>query len=112
MKKRKISGERFLLAGDAASLVDPFTGEGVGNAIRSGRVAAEHVLKCFENGDFSENFNLEYDKEIYHRMWNELKLSRSMQKLFKHPRLINYAVSKASRNDNFKEAYCRCHAKC
>ncbi|MBA4057939.1 MAG: geranylgeranyl reductase, partial [Marivirga sp.] len=29
--KRKISGERFLLVGDAASLIDPFTGEGIGN---------------------------------------------------------------------------------
>ena len=101
-RKRKISGKRFLLVGDAASLVDPFTGEGVGNALRSGRVAAEHILKCFSKNDFSENFNIEYDKEIYHRMWNELKLSHSMQKLFKHPRLINYAIHKANRNDNFK----------
>ena len=43
-KQRKISGDRILLAGDAASLIDPFSGEGIGNAIRSGRVAAEHVL--------------------------------------------------------------------
>jgi len=101
--KRKISGERFLLVGDAASLVDPFTGEGMGNALRSGRVAADHILKCFKNGDFSENFNTKYDKEIYWRMWKELKLSRSMQNLFRRPKLINYAISKANRNENFKE---------
>jgi len=83
--------------------VDPFTGEGVGNALRSGRVAAEHILKCFAKNNFSEKFNAEYDKEIYRRMWNELKLSHTMQRLFKHPRLINYGVSKANRNEYFKD---------
>ena len=101
--KRKISGNRFLLAGDAASLVDPFTGEGVGNAIRSGRVAAEHIVNCFEKQQFSCNFNIAYDNEIYRRMWKELKLSRSLQKLFKYPGLINYAIRKANHNGHFKE---------
>jgi geranylgeranyl reductase family protein len=35
---------RVLLAGDAAGLVDPFTGEGIRLAIRSGRLAAEAIL--------------------------------------------------------------------
>ena len=43
-RKLPCSGERFLLLGDAASLIDPFTGEGIVNAIRSGRVAAKHLL--------------------------------------------------------------------
>lgn len=101
-KKRKISGERFLLAGDAACIVDPFTGEGIGNALRSGRVAASHIKMCFEKNRFDKDFNAAYDKEIYSRMWNELKLSYSIQKLFKFPGLINYAVKKANRNEHFK----------
>ena len=43
-RKLPCSGERFLLLVDAASLIDPFTGEGIVNAIRSGRVAAKHLL--------------------------------------------------------------------
>jgi geranylgeranyl reductase family protein len=101
-KKRKISGERFLLAGDAASLVDPFTGEGIGNALRSGRIAADHIKDCFKKNRFDDTFNAAYDNEIYRRMWKELKLSNSIQKLFKHPKLINYAVRKAIRNEHFK----------
>jgi len=31
-KKRVLSGDRYMLVGDAASLIDPFTGEGIGNA--------------------------------------------------------------------------------
>ncbi|MCX6266673.1 MAG: geranylgeranyl reductase, partial [Bacteroidetes bacterium] len=34
------SGHRFILLGDAAFLVDPFSGEGIGNAMASGEIAA------------------------------------------------------------------------
>ena len=39
--RRENHGEGFLLLGDAAGLVDPFTGEGFGNAMESGRIAAK-----------------------------------------------------------------------
>lgn len=97
-KKRSISGDRFLLLGDAASLIDPFTGEGIGNAIRSGRVAAEHVLKATKKGAYDASFNKAYDKEIYHKMWNELRLGHSLQMLLKYPRIFNFVVKKANKN--------------
>ena len=97
-KKRNISGERFLLLGDAAGLIDPFTGEGIANAIRSGRVAASHVLKAFEQARFDADFNKQYDKEIYYKMWTEFRFGHSMQKLFRHPRIINFVVKKANKN--------------
>jgi flavin-dependent dehydrogenase len=31
-KRRRLSGDNFLLTGDAASLIDPFTGEGISNS--------------------------------------------------------------------------------
>jgi flavin-dependent dehydrogenase len=96
--KRSISGSRFLLLGDAAGLIDPFTGEGIANAIRSGRVAAAHVLKAFEQNRFNAEFNLAYNKEIYHKMWTEFRFGHSMQKLFHYPRIINFVVKKANRN--------------
>ena len=36
---------RIRLVGDAASLVDPFSGEGVGNALVTGEMAARHIGK-------------------------------------------------------------------
>ena len=98
-KKRPLSGNRFLLAGDAAALIDPFSGEGIGNAIRSGRVAAEHIIKCFAQSDFSVEFNKAYDQEIYRRMWKELKISRTLQLLCKYPGLFNFIIKKASRSN-------------
>ena len=97
-KRRVLSGERFLLTGDAASLIDPFTGEGIGNAIRSGRVAASHILKSFQVNDFSQTFNMQYDTEIYRRMGKEFTLSRRLQQLCKYPSLFNYVVRKANAN--------------
>ena len=97
-KKRNISGEKYLLLGDAASMIDPFSGEGIGNAIRCGRVAADHILNCFKENNFSASFNKAYDKEIYRRMWNELKVSRTLQKLLKYPWLYNLIVRKANKN--------------
>lgn len=94
-KKRNLSGERFLLTGDAAALIDPFSGEGIANAIRSGRVAAEHIIKCFEHNSFSAAFNKAYDKEIYRRMWKEFKISRTLQQLVRYPLLFNIVINKA-----------------
>jgi geranylgeranyl reductase family protein len=45
IRPRRSSGrDGILLAGDAAGLADPLTGEGISYAIRSGRLAAEAIL--------------------------------------------------------------------
>lgn len=43
-RREPISTHRTLLVGDAAGLVDPFSGEGIRFAIKSGRLAAEAIL--------------------------------------------------------------------
>lgn len=94
-KKRSISGNRYLLLGDAASLINPLSGEGIGNAIRSGRVAADHVKMAFEKKTFDAKFNKAYDKEIYGRMWGELRLNYWVQVVMRNRRLCNFVVKKA-----------------
>jgi len=102
-KKRAISGDRFLLLGDAASLIDPFTGEGIGNAIRSGRVAADHIQEAFDRNRFDAGFNKAYDKEIYRRMWNELRISRFLQRLLRFPKLFTYIIRRANNNTSIRQ---------
>ena len=46
--KKQNSGDGWVLCGDAASLVDPFSGEGVGNALASGKLAAQAIDEALE----------------------------------------------------------------
>ena len=97
-KKRSLSGSRFLLTGDAASLIDPFTGEGIGNAMISGLVASRVIKKAVEAGDFSAAALKQYDEDLYKKLWAELKLSHYLQILTNKPGLLNFVIGKASRS--------------
>ena len=102
-KKRKLSGNRFLLTGDAGSLIDPFTGEGIGNAMVSGLVASRVIKKAVTANDFSGIFLKQYDDDLYTKLWTELKLSYYLQILSSKPGLFNFVVSKASRSKELRE---------
>jgi len=97
-KKRSISGDRYLLLGDAASLINPLSGEGIANAIRSGRVAADHVIQSHLANRFDAAFNKGYDKEIYRRMWNELRLNYWTQLYMRNPKRCNWIIQHAINN--------------
>lgn len=102
-KKWGISGNNFMLVGDAGSLIDPFTGEGIGNAMYSGLFAAEQAKKCLETESYSAKFMKQYDQAVYERLWPELKLSARMQSLVKYPWLFNLVVNKANKNKALSE---------
>lgn len=104
-KKRKISGDGFLLIGDAASLIDPFTGEGISNAMMSGILAAKWAKSCFETENFSASFLAGYDEDVYRKLGKELKLSYQMQKLVRFPWLFNFIVNKANRNPSLRTMF-------
>lgn len=96
-KKRKISGAHFMLLGDAAALIDPFTGEGIAQAMQSGRIAALVAEEALQSGEFTHTLK-QYDELVYKKVWNEARLSYLMQKLSKRTWLFNLVVGKASRN--------------
>lgn len=102
-KKRPVSGEGFLLVGDAGSLIDPFTGEGIGNALYSGMMAAVRIADAVKQNRFDAAFLKQYDDAFYARQWDELKLSHTMQKLVKFPWLFNFVVNKAHKNKALRE---------
>lgn len=102
-KKRKLSGNRFLLTGDAGSLIDPFTGEGIGNAMVSGLVASRIIKKAAAANDYSAAILQQYDKDLYQKLWAELKLGHYLQLLTSKPRLFNFVIGKASRSKELRE---------
>lgn len=102
-KKRSLSGNRFLLTGDAGSLIDPFTGEGIGNAMVSGLVASRVIKKAVAANDYSSGLLQQYDHDLYKKLWAELKLSHYLQILTSKPRLFNFVIGKASRSKELRE---------
>ena len=76
---RRIHGDRVLLTGDAAGFVDPFLGEGIYYAMKSGEIAADVAADAVESGDFSERFLQEYvarcEKEFNYDLKSALKFA-------------------------------------
>lgn len=48
------TGNGIALVGDAARMIDPITGGGIGNGCRAGRILGEVLGRCAEAGDFSK----------------------------------------------------------
>lgn len=101
--KKNISTDRIMLCGDAASLIDPFTGEGIGNAILSGRYAAQTAVLSLKHNNFSKTFLSQYDQIVYAKIGSELKLSSTLLSLCKYPMLFNFVVNKANKNKELSE---------
>lgn len=95
-KPIRISGERFMLAGDAARLVDPVTGEGIGHAALSGKLAAQQAIACLKTNNFSSIFMKQYDTELYRKIGRELTVSQRIKRLIQYPRLFNWVIRRAS----------------
>ena len=102
-KKRLLSGERYMLVGDAASLIDPFTGEGIGNALYSGRYAAQQAAAAILANDFSKETLYKYDLDVERGLGTELRLSHQLQKLIRFPWLFNLLVNISNNNKQVKE---------
>ena len=102
-KRRRLSGNRFILTGDAASLIDPFTGEGIGNAMFSGRLAAQLVQKLRSKNDYSAQSLKIFDDMVYDALWNELQISYKILKLVDFPWLFNWVVNRAIKNKTLQD---------
>lgn len=83
---------RVLLAGDAAGLADPITGEGISPAILSGRLAAEAILGA--SGDASVATR-QYSQSMQKRLLGDLKLARLLARwLYSAPRMRNWVFQR------------------
>ncbi|HKZ99581.1 MAG TPA: NAD(P)/FAD-dependent oxidoreductase [Thermoplasmata archaeon] len=59
---KKSVGNGIALVGDAARMIDPITGGGIGNGMLAGMILGNVLSKCRQSGDFSEAALLEYEK--------------------------------------------------
>lgn len=100
---RKPYGNGFVLVGDAASLIDPFTGEGIGNAMTSGYIASQVIGDALKSGDVSEAALRPYDEKLWAEIGPELKTSYQLQKVGRITPLLNFVVGKAASSQKVRD---------
>ncbi len=94
-KGMAIQSGRCLLLGDAAGLVDPVTGEGIYNAVRSAQMAAP-VIESYLNGSSADL--QEYEAVVDRQIMPELKAARALARGFAwFPGLVFDAVESSDR---------------
>ncbi len=79
-----VSADNLLLAGDAARVIEPFTGEGIYYAIASGELAAKYLTRNLP----LENYRREHARLYAGRLWvNHLSRNAAL-----HPRIATLAL--------------------
>ena len=101
IKLRRMFGNGCLLIGDAGSLVDPFTGEGIGNALLSAKIAVKHFKQ--NKNEFDLKSGEEYQKEIWNILGKELTNSFKIQNYTRKKWLINWFIGKAQRKPELQK---------
>jgi menaquinone-9 beta-reductase len=71
----RITGPRQLLAGEAAGLINPLSGDGIQYALLSARWASETLAECVQSDDFSEEALQSYGDRIRQEVGYDFALS-------------------------------------
>lgn len=101
---RKAYGDGWLLLGDAASMVCPTSGEGIGWGMLTGYVAAKFIQRASEQNDFSEKMFTNYNREIHRRLLTEEKIYRFINNI--SPRVFSAGINIILSNWLFKYWMC------
>lgn len=89
--KRKVHGDGWLLLGDAASMVCPTSGEGVGSGMISGYIAAKFLQRATQQNDFGEHMFTNFYREIHKRLTTEEKVYRFVNSI--PPRVFSMGIN-------------------
>lgn len=94
--------DRLVVVGEAAGLVNPFTGEGIDYAMESGQIAAQVLLNQLERGNLSTSGLRNYDRAIRARFQKIFLWTMRMRGLYMNEWLLNPLV-RAAQKEKFVE---------
>jgi len=96
---RKRTGDGFLLVGDAAGFLDPFTGEGIYKALHGARLAAPVIVGALERGDTSARALAPYARAYRLAFFANTQVLRLVQAFVHSPALMRYAIDRLEQRD-------------
>jgi geranylgeranyl reductase family protein len=89
-------GPGFLLAGDAAGMINPCNGEGIDYAYETGRIAARHIDEALRQGGSSSL--PDYTQELEDTYGTYYRLGRRFVKVIGHPQIMEKLISLGMRS--------------
>jgi flavin-dependent dehydrogenase len=94
-------GDGYVLIGDAAGLVNPFTGEGIAYAMETGKLAAGFVAEAIASGDTTELAG--YQEALRETYGAYYRLGVTFLKLIRNPRLFRFFSATGMRSQKWME---------
>ncbi|MGG9960479.1 geranylgeranyl reductase family protein [Ferruginibacter sp. SUN106] len=105
-----ISGNRILLVGDAAGLINPLSGDGIQYALLSARWAAEALQTCFAKNDFSAVAMNTYSQKVNQEQGYDFALSNLLVQFPRNKtlspvwmKLLSVIISCAKEDKNYAD---------
>lgn len=100
---------RVLFAGDAATAPDPMTGEGIGQALQTGRLAAEAIVHRHRGvpAERAAEANPDaravavaaaYRAAVQRHLWADHRLARGLSRILAHPRGAEWSLRAVDAN--------------
>ena len=106
-KLRRASGDHYMVLGDAGHMIDPLTGEGIGNGMYSGVIAAEQALTSLRENDLSAEGLSDYDVRVMRVLGKEMQVSYNIQRSLRYPWITNTLVNIIHGNPHTMKALSR-----
>jgi len=94
-------GDRLLLVGEAAGVVHPLTLEGLGAAMESGRIAAQHGLYALQKNRLAASELSAYARALRRRFTVEHRPARVLRAALHSERVLERIVGRAQRDRGF-----------
>ncbi len=86
-----------------ATLVDPFTGEGIGNALLSGYRLAQAILRAQPADLFTWDARDAYEKPLHHELKTEMRVSTWLHRLSRSPLMVRWLLRRLSQRPDLQE---------
>jgi flavin-dependent dehydrogenase len=93
-RARRVAGDGFLLVGDTAGFLDPFTGQGIAEALEGAMLAAPIADTALRADDLSARALAPYRGARRRAFWAKHQVAWLVQAFITTPPLMDYATAR------------------